>query len=103
MNTWEEKQKGYERQSVRFHQEKRHCWCGRDRSGWHCCDRDRGTEFMGHVGEFVMTGAGTAGLDVPTGRYDLDVQRVGYETVSETVDVTEDVAMGCRLEGGLQP
>jgi hypothetical protein len=36
---------------------------------------------------------GQASLDISKGHYELDVRTVGYETHSETVDVTEDVAI----------
>lgn len=36
---------------------------------------------------------GQASLEVPKGHYELDVRRVGYETLSKTVDVIEDVAI----------
>ena len=36
---------------------------------------------------------GQARLEVPKGRYALDIRRVGYETLSKTVDVRADVAI----------
>ena len=36
---------------------------------------------------------GQASLEVPTGRYDLNLRKVGCETYSKTVEVTESVAI----------
>ena len=36
---------------------------------------------------------GRASLEVPKGRYDLNLGKVGYETHSQTVEVTQDVTI----------
>ena len=39
---------------------------------------------------------GRAILEVPRGKHDLNLRKVGYETVSKTVEVTENITIEVR-------